>query len=48
MIVIGKTAQIRMCGNSVAPPVARALVGANVTAGRVRKVQLELGLSGAA
>jgi DNA (cytosine-5)-methyltransferase 1 len=25
-----KTAQIRMCGNSVAPPVAEALVRANI------------------
>lgn len=31
-----KTAQIRMCGNSVCPPVARALVAANYTA-RERK-----------
>lgn len=45
---LSKTSQIRMCGNSVCPPVAQALVEANVTAGRVRKGQLELGLSGAA
>ncbi len=44
---LSKTAQIRMCGNSVCPPLARALVEANV-AGRVRKGQLELDLSGAA
>ena len=30
---LGKTAQIRMCGNSVCPPVARALVAANFRAG---------------
>ena len=45
---LSKTSQIRMCGNSVCPPVAQALVEANITAGRVRKGQLELGLSGAA
>lgn len=28
-IVLNKTAQIRMCGNSVCPPMARALVAAN-------------------
>jgi DNA (cytosine-5)-methyltransferase 1 len=28
-IVITKTAQVRMCGNSVCPPLARALVAAN-------------------
>lgn len=26
-----KTAQVRMCGNSVCPPLARALVAANYT-----------------
>lgn len=45
---LSKTAQIRMCGNSVAPPVAAAIVAANFAEGRVRKGQLELGLSGAA
>ena len=45
---LSKTTQVRLCGNSVCPPLARALVEANVTAGRVRKGQLELGLSGAA
>jgi DNA (cytosine-5)-methyltransferase 1 len=28
--VLSKTAQVRMCGNSVCPPVAAALVRANV------------------
>ena len=27
---ISKTAQVRLCGNSVSPPIARALVDANV------------------
>ena len=31
-----KTDQIRMCGNSVCPPIARALVAANVVAGGQR------------
>ena len=26
-----KTAQVRMCGNSVCPPMSRAIVGANYT-----------------
>ena len=26
-----KTAQVRMCGNSVCPPMAKAIVGANYT-----------------
>lgn len=30
---LSKAAQIRMCGNSVCPPVAAALVRANVVAG---------------
>ena len=33
-IALTKTAQIRMCGNSVCPPVARALVAANYVARR--------------
>jgi DNA (cytosine-5)-methyltransferase 1 len=32
-----KTAQIRMCGNSVCPPVARALVTANIAAGAAER-----------
>lgn len=33
---LSKTAQIRMCGNSVSPPVAAAIVRANVGAGAAR------------
>ena len=32
MVELTKTDQVRMCGNSVAPPVAEALVRANVRA----------------
>jgi DNA (cytosine-5)-methyltransferase 1 len=35
---LSKTAQVRMCGNSVPPPVAAALVAANVTVERARRV----------
>ena len=31
-----KTAQVRLCGNSVCPPIARALVAANFAEARVR------------
>lgn len=34
---ITKTAQVRMCGNSVCPPVARALVAANYKAAEMRR-----------
>lgn len=34
---ITKTAQVRMCGNSVCPPVARALVEANYQAAEMRR-----------
>ena len=33
-----KTAQVRMCGNSVCPPLARMVVGANYVANEARKV----------
>ncbi|MPN09851.1 hypothetical protein SDC9_157144 [bioreactor metagenome] len=36
---ITKTAQVRMCGNSVCPPLSRAIVAANYSeAGQLRKV----------
>ncbi|MCC2111161.1 MAG: DNA cytosine methyltransferase [Hyphomicrobiales bacterium] len=34
-IALNKTAQIRMCGNSVCPPMARALVAANFVPGDI-------------
>lgn len=30
-LTLTKTAQVRMCGNSVCPPLARSLVSANLT-----------------
>ena len=34
---ITKTAQVRMCGNSVCPPLARALVDANYTEAQAQR-----------
>ena len=35
---ITKTAQVRMCGNSVCPPLARALVAANYAEAQQQKL----------
>lgn len=36
-----KTAQVRMCGNSVCPPMARALVAANYDEARVGRMEMQ-------
>lgn len=45
---LSKTAQVRMCGNSVCPPVARALVEANFARSVRATRQMSLGLGSAA
>lgn len=37
-IALTKSAQVRMCGNSVCPPLAQALVAANLSDMAVRRV----------
>ncbi len=45
---LSKTAQVRMCGNSVCPPVARALVEANFAPSLRATRQMSFGLGSAA